>query len=136
MTDEREDSNDVFGGPGYLNGWLRFYARSVTTGIANAASQSTAWASAADAEAEIARALKYTTETQSWGKEVLLTQTIGDESRAVEYFGTAASSRTMYAIWFRAANTTNMVLISGAAGTVDLAAVIDLAKKQLARLRV
>jgi hypothetical protein len=136
MTDERADSNDVFGGHGYLNGWLRFYARSVPTGIANAASQSTAWASAADAEAEIARVLKYTTETQSWAREIPLTQTIADESRAVEYYGTAAGDRTTYAIWFRAANTTNLVLISGSPGTVELAAAVDLAKKQLARLRV
>jgi hypothetical protein len=135
MTSEREDSWDVFSSDGYINGWLRFYARSVSTGIANAASESTAWATAADAKAEIARALKYTTETQSWGREVPLAQTIGDESYAVEYYATAAGGRTEYAIWFRAANTTNVIWIAGAPGTVELAAAVDLAKTQVARLR-
>jgi hypothetical protein len=136
MTSEREDSWDVFSWNGYVNGWLRFYTGSVSTGIVDAMSQSTAWATAADAKAEIENALKYTTETHSWGKEIPLRQTIGDESHAVEYYATGAGGRTAYAIWFRAANTTNLVWIAGAPGTIELAAAIDLAKKQLARLRV
>jgi hypothetical protein len=135
MTSERDDRWDVFSWDGYVHGWLRFYTRSASAGFGDAMTEFTAWATAADAKAEIANALKYTTEMQGWGKEIPLTATIGDEAHAVEYYATAVQGRAAYAIWFRVANTTNLVWIAGPPGTIELQAAIDLAKKQLARLR-
>ena len=54
-----------------------------------------------------------------------------DAVAVILFFGVTA-----YAVLFRAANMSNWVFIRGATGTVDISTAIELAKKQLARLRV
>jgi hypothetical protein len=48
----------------------------------------------------------------------------------------ASSREASYAVIVRTANIANWVFIRGVTGTVDISMAIDLAKRQLARLRV
>lgn len=65
-----------------------------------------------------------------------LTEQIGDESHAFEFTEVIGGREfTDYSIYFRHANVSNVIVVSGPIGTLDRAIAIDLAKRQLAKMR-
>ena len=138
LAEERNDSWDVICSSycQYIDGWLTFYSRSAVAGIVFVSSEATTWASADAAKKATAEFLTYTVQKQQWGIEIPLGQTIGDESYGIQYGVNTSGGQTEYAVFFRAANVTNWVFMRGVTGTVDVSTAIELAKKQLARLRV
>ena len=138
LAEERNDSWDVICSfqCQYVDGWLNFYSRTAAAGIVFVSSEATTWTSADAAKKATAQLLTYTVQKQQWSIEIPLGQTIGDESYGIRYGVNTSGGQTEYAVLFRAANVTNYVFIRGVTGTVDVSTAVELAKKQLARLRV
>ena len=112
------------------------YSRTATAGIVFVSAEATTWASADAAKTATAERMAYTVQTQQWGIEIALGQTIGDESYGIQYGAKTSGDQTAFAVVFRAANVTNDVFIRGVTRTIEVSMAIELAKKQLARLRV
>lgn len=136
LAEERNDSWDIFDGYQYVDGWIAFYRRTTTAGIAFVSSQATWYGTAEAAHAEIVEGLTYTVTRQQWAVEIPLGQTIGDESFGLRYGADPSAGEASYAVVFRTANITHWVFIRGVTGTVDISMAIELAKKQLARVHV
>jgi hypothetical protein len=64
------------------------------------------------------------------------TERIGDESHAFELAEVIGGREyTTYVIYFRHANVSNVIVVSGPIGTVDRDLAVDLAKRQLAKAK-
>ncbi|MDP9225129.1 MAG: hypothetical protein M3P18_15040, partial [Actinomycetota bacterium] len=120
---------------GYAGGWRREYTRDALFGIVFIRSLATKYADVDGARYGIAQNVQLSTQANP-GVQVSLGESIGDESYGIQVDSASGTSTvTTYIVYFRAVNTSNSVVVAGFKGTLDFATAIDLAKKQLAKLR-
>lgn len=128
------DKKAKFQQHGFTGSWRREYERDTPTGVSFVRSGATLFGDAAGASFGVtSNADRSSTDASS---RKLSLEAVGDESYAFE-FDERLGSRdlTTYVIYFRYANVSNVLVVSGARGTVDVAVAIDLSKRQLARAR-
>ena len=134
LTSERDDRWDVISYQWYVGGWTAFYACPATPSrTINLIADATACTNADLARKAVAEAKTYV-EAHDWATEIPLDETIGDAAVALRHtthpFFSDDSGHTVV---FNAADMSYFLWAEGPPGMVDLAMVVGLAKKQLAR---
>lgn len=134
LTSEREDSWDVIAYGGYVSGWLVFYECPATPSRdISLMADATAYSSADQARTSVAEAKAYI-EAHGWGTAITLSETIGDAAVALQKTTPPRFADDVgYTIVFSSADMSYFLSVEGPSGTVDLAMVVGLAKRQLAR---
>lgn len=128
------DKKAKFQEHGFSGSWRREYERDTPTGVSWIRSGASLFRDTAGASFGVTSNAGASSTDASVKKMSL--EAVGDESYAFELderLGTR--DVTTYVIYFRYANVSNVLAVSGARGTVDVAVAIDLSKRQLARAK-
>jgi hypothetical protein len=130
------DKEAKFQQNGFSGSWRREYDRDAANGPTFIRSGATKFRDAAGASFGVTTNVNETAGRALAVTKLSLPERIGDESHAFEFAEVIGGREfTTYAIYFRNANVSNVMVVSGPVGTVDRAVAIDLAKRQVAKAK-
>lgn len=138
LTGERDDSWDAFSYRGYVSGWLAFYACPATSSRnMSILVEATTYTDPDGSREEVRQTGIFFSAggPSSSSVELPVSETIGDALHVFVSTNTMFSADIEYDVVFSGANMSHLIMVRGPAAAVDLSMAMELAKRQLARVR-